>query len=87
MEMNNNLMTTHLASIAMLEGDLEKGAIHCYLGRTGDDEPAKLEIGRHYKHGITAQIFVGKNDQHPTTITGLTIEQADALGWAFVKLC
>lgn len=81
----STINTTHPATLTFLSTTLEKGQTHVTLG-ISNGMPARLEISRHRKHGIVAQIFVGENDQHPKTIAGLTLEQADAIEWAFVKL-
>lgn len=85
--MKESINTTHPASLAMLKDAIEKGAARCTYGMNAENKPAKLEISRLLNHGITAQIFIGVNDEHPTTIAGLTLEQAEAIEWAFCKLC
>lgn len=85
--MEESIITTHPATLAMLESAINEGATRCTYGTNGNDNPVKLEVFRHAKHGITAQIFVGLDDRNPTTISGLTMEQADALGWLICKLC
>ncbi len=87
MAARKNPMTGHLATLTMLEDDLKKGRTRCHLGQNGDGQVAKLEVSLDPDFGITAKVFCGKDDIHPTIITGLTAEQADALGWAFAKLC
>ena len=82
-----NVMTNHPATLIMLEGDLEKGNSRIAIGQGGDGQEVRMEINKDSKHGIMALFYSGKDDDKPFCISGLTLEQADALGWIFCKIC
>ena len=81
------IMTNHPATLIMLKDDLEKGNSRVAIGQGGDEQEVRMEIFNHCEHGITALFYSGKDDDKPFCISGLTLEQADALGWIFCKIC
>ena len=77
--------TNHPATLLMIKDTIEKGQTRVVIGQTAEGELARLETSRHPKNGITIQGFAG--DKEPVTISGLTLEQADAIGWLFAAMC
>lgn len=78
------MSTTHPVTLFFLEDTLREGKTKVIRGVSGGED-VRMEISKDEENGIVARVFKGQ--KKPVTVSGLTLEQADALGWMFRLVC